>query len=113
LNANVVFVGQELVAAYARVHSRIAQNPDVTISSIEYRLFESDSRWAVYDIVLDGRSLVSNYRSRFNAISLTPRAQSGVPRATSSSRRLRSAWRPAFSSAWDCTADGDELARER
>ena len=36
--------------------------------SIEYRLIESGARWAVYDVVLDGVSLVSNYRSQFNTI---------------------------------------------
>lgn len=70
-DANVVFVGEKLAGAYAQVHSRITQNPEVGISSIEYRLFQSGSRWAVYDIVLDGRSLVANYRSHFDAIDST------------------------------------------
>jgi phospholipid transport system substrate-binding protein len=35
---------------------------------LEYRLLENGARWAVYDVVLDGVSLVSNYRSQFNSI---------------------------------------------
>lgn len=58
----------EVVAGtFAQVRSRItpAQGPEITI---EYRLSRSGSQWTVYDIVLDGMSLVSNYRSQFNSI---------------------------------------------
>ena len=37
-------------------------------TSIEYRLRQHDAGWVVYDVVLDGVSLVSNYRSQFNSI---------------------------------------------
>jgi len=36
--------------------------------AIEYRLLEQDGRWAVYDVAVDGVSLISNYRSQFNSI---------------------------------------------
>jgi phospholipid transport system substrate-binding protein len=36
--------------------------------AIEYRLSQSGPQWMVYDIVVDGVSLVSNYRSQFNSI---------------------------------------------
>jgi len=36
--------------------------------AVEYRLFESDGRWAVYDVAVDGISLVSSYRSQFNSM---------------------------------------------
>jgi len=36
--------------------------------AIEYRLLEHDGRWAVYDIAVDGVSLVSNYRSQFTSM---------------------------------------------
>jgi phospholipid transport system substrate-binding protein len=64
---NVAFLGEEVTGAYAQVRSRIITNQGSGIS-IEYRLFESGSRWAVYDVVLDSVSLVSNYRSQFNSI---------------------------------------------
>jgi len=37
-------------------------------STIEYRLSWGGSRWTVYDIVVDGVSLVSTYRNQFKAI---------------------------------------------
>jgi phospholipid transport system substrate-binding protein len=36
--------------------------------AIEYRLVENDGRWAVYDVAVDGVSLISNYRSQFTSI---------------------------------------------
>ena len=36
--------------------------------AIEYRMSRSDAQWTVYDIVVDGVSLVSNYRSQLHAI---------------------------------------------
>jgi phospholipid transport system substrate-binding protein len=66
----ITFLGESVSGPYAQVRSRIITDRRVEIS-IEYRLhrlLESDARWAVYDVVLDGVSLVSNYRSQFNSI---------------------------------------------
>jgi phospholipid transport system substrate-binding protein len=63
----MAFVENEVAEGYARVHSRVIQNDGPEIS-IEYRLFESGSRWAVYDVVFNGRSLVSNYRRQFDSL---------------------------------------------
>ena len=63
----ITFLGESVSGPYAQVRSRIVTDRRMEIS-IEYRLFESGARWAVYDVVLDGVSLVSNYRSQFNSI---------------------------------------------
>ena len=63
----ITFLGESVSGPYAQVRSRIVTDRRTEIS-IEYRLFESGARWAVYDVVLDGVSLVSNYRSQFNSI---------------------------------------------
>ena len=63
----VTFVGETISGPYAQVRSRITTERRMEIS-IDYRLIESGARWAVYDVVLDGVSLVSNYRSQFNSI---------------------------------------------
>jgi phospholipid transport system substrate-binding protein len=36
--------------------------------SIDYRLFKHGTRWAVYDVVHEGVSLVANYRSQFSSV---------------------------------------------
>jgi phospholipid transport system substrate-binding protein len=35
---------------------------------IHYRLFKKNGDWMVYDIVIEGVSLVSNYRTQFSKI---------------------------------------------
>jgi phospholipid transport system substrate-binding protein len=35
---------------------------------IEYRLQKEDGRWRIYDVLVEGISLVNNYRSQFNQI---------------------------------------------
>jgi phospholipid transport system substrate-binding protein len=62
----ITFQGETIKGSYAQVQSRMtAGKGDV---GIEYRLLEQDGRWAVYDVVVDGVSLISNYRSQFTSI---------------------------------------------
>jgi ABC-type transporter MlaC component len=63
---NVAFLGEEVTGAFAQVRSLVTTTTGSRIS-IEYQLLERGSRWAVYDIVFDGTSLVSTYRSQFKS----------------------------------------------
>jgi phospholipid transport system substrate-binding protein len=63
----ITLLGESISGPYAQVRSRIITDRRVEIS-IEYRLLQSGGQWAVYDVLLDGVSLVSNYRSQFNSI---------------------------------------------
>jgi phospholipid transport system substrate-binding protein len=63
---NVFFLGEEVTGGLAQVRSLVI-TPDGSRISIEYQLLERGSRWSVYDIVLDGASLVSTYRNQFAA----------------------------------------------
>ena len=63
----VTFLNESVSGSYAQVRSRITTDRRVEIS-IDYRLLDTGTRWVVYDVVLDGVSLVSNYRSQFNSI---------------------------------------------
>jgi phospholipid transport system substrate-binding protein len=62
----VAFLSEEVTGSLAHVHSLVTTTTGSGIS-IEYQLLERGSRWAVYDIVLDGTSLVSTYRSQFTS----------------------------------------------
>jgi phospholipid transport system substrate-binding protein len=62
----VTFQGESVDGSYAQVRSRIITDRRVEIP-IEYRLLLSN-RWQVYDVVADGVSLISSYRSQFNSI---------------------------------------------
>jgi phospholipid transport system substrate-binding protein len=83
-------MAENVAGTFAQVHSRITpeRGPETTI---EYRLSRSGSQWIVYDVVLDGVSLVSNYRSQFNAIIGTSSVAELLERMrTDSSRRAQS-----------------------
>ena len=63
----VAFVGEserdDTVIVLTRMQGR--QGPAVPI---DYRMHERNGRWLVYDVVVEGVSLVSNYRDQFNSI---------------------------------------------
>jgi phospholipid transport system substrate-binding protein len=82
---NVASLDEEVTGAFAQVRSRITPEQGSEIA-IEYRLSRHGSQWTVYDIVLDGVSLVSNYRSQFNSIIGT----SSVPQLLERMRTARS-----------------------
>jgi phospholipid transport system substrate-binding protein len=54
-------------AAKVTVPTRIASSGAPPIP-INYRLKLDSDRWLVYDVVIDGVSLITNYRSQFNAV---------------------------------------------
>jgi phospholipid transport system substrate-binding protein len=45
---------------------------------VDYRLHQAEGRWLVYDVVIEGVSLVANYRTQFNKIIQTESYQSLV-----------------------------------
>ena len=63
----VVFDRQTMMSdTKAEVHSNIVSS-DKKIP-IPYRMIQRDGDWKVYDLVIEGISLVSNYRTQFNDI---------------------------------------------
>lgn len=64
--ATITFQGETITGSYALVQSRMAAGKGEV--AIEYRLHEHESQWAVYDVAVDGVSLISNYRSQFTSI---------------------------------------------
>jgi phospholipid transport system substrate-binding protein len=64
---NVVFSKERMITEKrAEVFSNIVTS-DKKIP-IDYRLILRKNQWKVYDIIIEGVSLVKNYRSQFNAI---------------------------------------------
>jgi phospholipid transport system substrate-binding protein len=64
--ATITFQSETINGSYAQVQSRMAAGKGVV--AIEYRLVEHAGRWAVYDVAVDGVSLISNYRSQFTSM---------------------------------------------
>ena len=66
----IEYQGEKIIDTYASVKSLITTKQKVE-HPVEYRLERSGSNgWRVYDIVIEGVSLVSNYRTQFNDIIL-------------------------------------------
>jgi phospholipid transport system substrate-binding protein len=66
-NEKIVYDAESVDGDYAEVKSRVvtAKRDEY---SLDYRLLKEGTRWMVYDVVIEGVSLVSNYRTQFNKI---------------------------------------------
>ncbi len=64
---SVRYVKETIDQDQAAVHTEIVNERDAPVT-VEYRLLHKDGDWKVYDIVIEGVSLVNNYRTQFNTI---------------------------------------------
>ena len=62
----VEYLSERIEGAYAEVRTELVS--DKTTIPVDYRLHMNESRWHAYDLVVDGISLVKNYRSQFQKI---------------------------------------------
>jgi phospholipid transport system substrate-binding protein len=62
----VEYLKERLRDSYAEVQTTIVSQK--TEISLDYRLLLKDGNWLVYDVVVDGVSLVKNYRVQFDRI---------------------------------------------
>jgi phospholipid transport system substrate-binding protein len=66
-NEKIVYLGETVDGQYADVKSKVIA-PKGDEYSLDYRLMNKGGKWLVYDVVIEGVSLVSNYRGQFNRI---------------------------------------------
>jgi phospholipid transport system substrate-binding protein len=70
----VEYVGETIDGDQATVRTKLITKSNTEIP-IDYRMQKEGDRWRAYDVVIEGVSLVSNYRTQFNRII----QQSGYP----------------------------------
>jgi phospholipid transport system substrate-binding protein len=63
----VVFLDEKIEGDYGKVSTQVLTSAGTQIP-VEYRVMKKDSVWWVYDVNIEGVSLVNNYRSQFNDI---------------------------------------------
>lgn len=63
----VQYEGDTVEGDYAVVRIKIITKKNVDIP-VEYRLQKKGNNWLVYDVSIEGVSLVNNYRTQFNSI---------------------------------------------
>ncbi len=75
----VLYVGENTDGDYGVVQVKIVTTTDVEIP-VEYRVKRREDGWFVYDISVEGVSLINNYRTQFNSIILRSSYQDLVKR---------------------------------
>lgn len=63
----VLYVGERVEGNYGIVVVKIVTKKDTEIR-VKYKLKKKGGKWLVYDISIEGVSLVNNYRKQFNSI---------------------------------------------
>lgn len=65
----VIYEGESVDNGYAVVRVKIVTKKNTDIR-VHYRLKRVENKWLVYDVSIEGVSLVNNYRTQFNSIIL-------------------------------------------
>src|SRR4030095_4396529 len=76
------FVGEAVDPDGAIVKTRLVTRQDTEIP-IDYRMHARGDKWLVYDVLIEGVSLISNYRTQFNKIITTSSYQELVKKMKS------------------------------
>ena len=66
-NEKVVYYDERSDGNYAVVKTKVINKNGLNIP-VDYRIFKDKERWKVYDIIIEGISLVNNYRTQFTQI---------------------------------------------
>ena len=66
----IQFVGETVEGEGAVVRTKLVTRQGTEIP-IDYRMLHRGDKWLVYDVVIEGVSLISNYRTQFNKIITT------------------------------------------
>ena len=63
----IAYLGDALDGDQALVRTRIVTKSGTEVP-VDYRMLKRAERWLVYDVIIEGVSLVANYRTQFNKI---------------------------------------------
>jgi len=66
-NEKIVYIKETTDGGYSEVKSTVI-TPSRDEFSLDYRLINENGKWKVYDVVIEGVSLISNYRGQFSRI---------------------------------------------
>ena len=64
----ILYTKEQVEDTFGLVVTKIVSQKENIDIPIEYKLLRQDAQWRVYDVVIEGVSMVSNYRSQFNRI---------------------------------------------
>jgi phospholipid transport system substrate-binding protein len=78
----IAYLGDTIDGGQAIVRTKIVTKQGTEIP-VDYRMSRQGDRWLVYDVVIEGVSLIANYRTQFNKIIQTSSYQELVRRMKS------------------------------
>jgi phospholipid transport system substrate-binding protein len=64
----ILYTKEQVEDKFGVVVTKIVSQKENIDIPMEYKLLRQDAQWRVYDVVIEGVSMVSNYRSQFNRI---------------------------------------------
>ena len=64
----IIYSKEQIEDKFGLVATKIVSQKENLDIPIDYKLMRQDGQWRVYDVVIEGVSLVSNYRGQFNRI---------------------------------------------
>lgn len=83
----IQYIGDRIDGETALVQSKLLTKAGSEVP-IEYRMLKRTERWLVYDVVIEGVSLVANYRTQFNKIIQTSSFQELVKKMKARQEQL-------------------------
>src|SRR5262245_36168753 len=83
----IAYNGDTIDGDAALVKTKIVTKQGTDIP-VDYRMVKRSDRWLVYDVVIEGVSLINNYRTQFNKIIQTSSYQSLVDRMKNKQNEL-------------------------
>lgn len=91
----IAYAGESVDGDQAVVHTRILTKQGSEVP-VDYRMLKhsNDGRWQVYDVIIEGVSLVSNYRTQFNKIIQTSSFRDLVKKMKAKQEELAEPTRP-------------------
>lgn len=63
----IVLVGEKERGKYATIQTNFILNTGKE-AAVDFRMMSNDGKWKIYDVIIEGVSLVNNYRSQFSSI---------------------------------------------
>jgi phospholipid transport system substrate-binding protein len=69
-NEKIVYLKETMDGDHAELKSKVVTSKRDEFT-LDYRMINQNNKWMVYDVVIEGVSLVSNYRTQFNKIITT------------------------------------------
>ena len=65
-NETINYIGEQVKGKYALIKTQIVRKDSVI--DVDYKMLKESGQWLVYDFVIEGVSLIRNYRSQFSKI---------------------------------------------